>query len=210
MSTRRYTSYRPKSTFPPDVAEQSTSNGQLHDATVHATNEAAAVATQANSNQARIRIGQFRRKLAQDQVRHDDVVDHAYDSFDKAIDDSGKIVSDDKQNEALHDTSRAINHLANMKNTLTYYKGDHLINDDTADALEKRIDATKNIEQEIHDKMREAEVEDDEDIDIGKHYYANGEQKDLTDVEELADRLYKTESSQLNPNIVAALTGRFM
>lgn len=210
MPTRRYTHYRPKSTFPPDVAEQSASNGQLREATIRATNEAADTAARAKSVPARMRIDQFRKKIAQYQEEHDTLTDDAYDAFDAAVDDSGQIVSDAKQNDALHDTKQAINRLSDMKSRVSFFNGEHLINDDTADTLEKQIDATKDIEQEIHDKMKEAEVENDEDVNIGKHYYANGEQKDLTGVDELADRLYKRETNQLNPNVVAALTGRFM
>lgn len=210
MPTRKYTHYRPKNTFPPDVAEQSKSNEQLRDATVRAANEAADVATKAKSTPARMRIEQFRRKLAQAQTEHDELTKEAYDAFDNAIDDSGKIVSDGKHDAALHETGQAIKRLSNMENSMTFFNGEHLINKDTADTLDKQIDATKEVEQKIHDKMKEAEVENDEDVDIGKHYYANGEQKDLTDVDELADRLYKRETNQLNPNVVAALTGRFM
>lgn len=210
MPTRKYTSYRPKNTFPPDVAEQSESNSQLRDAAVHATNEAVNTATRANSRPARMRIEQFRKKIAHDQVEHDELTDEAYASFNAAVDDSGRIVSDDKHDDALQDTGRAITRLSNMKNNVTYFKGDHLIDDATADTLEKQIDDTKAVEQKIHDKMKEAAVDDDENVNIGKHYYDNGEQVDLTDVEELADRLYKKESNQLNPNVVAALTGRFM
>lgn len=210
MPTRKYTHYRPKNTFPPDVAEQSESNSQLRDATVHAANEAAATATKAKSTPARMRIELFRKKLAQAQVKHDELTKEAYDAFDNAIDDSGKIVSDAQHDEALQDTGHAIKRLSDMKSSVTYFNGEHLINNDTADILDKQIDATKEVEQKIHDKMKEADVENDEDVDIGKHYYANGEQKDLTDVDELADRLYKRETNQLNPNVVAALTGRFM
>jgi len=207
MPTRRYTSYRPKNTFPPDVTEQSASNGQLQRAVVSATKD---VAKAASNNQTRGRIAQLNRKIANDQLEHDDLTKDAYDSFNHAIDDDGVIINDDAQNAALVDTKHALNRLDTMKNDVTYYANNNLIDKDSADVLNERIDDTKDIEHQIREKMKEAEVEEDEDVNIGKHYYNHGKQEDLTRVNDLANRLYNKDSSQLNPNVVAALTGRFM
>jgi hypothetical protein len=164
----------------------------------------------ASNNQTRERIAQFNKKIAHEQITHDDLTKEAYDSFNHAIDDTGAIIDDDAQNAALVDTKQALNRLATMKNNITYYASNNLIDKDNAAALNERINNTEDIEHQIREKMKEAEVEEDEDVNIGKHYYNRGEQKDLTNVEELADRLYKKGSNQLNSNVVAALTGRFM
>lgn len=207
MPTRRYTSYRPKNTFPPDTAEQAATNSQLQRAVVSATKGAASTAS---NNQTRKRITHLNKKIAQDQIEHDDLTEKAYDSFDHAIDNDGVIVNDDAQNAALVDAKHALNRLATMKNNITYYANNNFIDKDSADILNERISDTEDIEHQIREKMKEAEVEEDEEVNIGKHYYANGKQEDLTRVNDLANRLYNRDSNQLNPNVIAALAGRFM